>query len=314
MKKNLAHSGLLGVAVGDALGVPVEFQERIALDTNPVVGMREFGVHNQPAGTWSDDSSLTFCLAESLCGEFNLQDIAQLFADWYFKAHWTPHGRVFDIGITTRNALNRVQSGKYKPELCGEHGEYDNGNGSLMRILPLAFYLKDIEDKALRFEIVHKVSAITHGHFRSIFSCFIYTEYLLKLFKGTDKIVAYEELKPEILAFSQEQEFESKEINLFDRILKKDIRECWRREINGSGYVLHSLEASLWCFLTHDNYKDAVLEAVNLGNDTDTTAAITGGLAGVYYGVENISEEWINTLARKEDIIELAQKLETKYF
>ncbi len=314
MKKNLAHSGLLGIAIGDALGVPVEFQGRISLDTNPVTGMRAFGVHNQPAGTWSDDSSLTFCLAESLCREFSLDDIAQRCADWYFKNYWTPHGRVFDIGITTRNALNRVQTKKYNPEVCGDAGEYDNGNGSLMRILPLAFYLKDMEDKVLRYETVQRVSSITHGHFRSVFSCFIYTEYLLKIFKGTDKIVAYHELQKEILDFSKEQKFNETEVKLFHHLLENDIREYFRRDINGSGYVLHALEASFWCFLTNDTYKKAVLEAVNLGNDTDTTGAITGGLAGTYYGIENIPQDWINTIVRKEDIIELAEKLETKYF
>lgn len=312
--KNITKNGLLGVAIGDALGVPVEFTSRRSLNDNPVTNMRAFGTHHQAAGTWSDDSSLTFCLAESLCSEFKLHTIANSFVRWFDDKEWTPHGNVFDIGITTRNAIRKIQKGNFKPELCGEFDEYSNGNGSLMRILPLAFYLKDIEDKNKRYELVSNVSSITHGHFRSVFSCFIYTEYLLKLFKGIDKKEAYLSLQQEILDFSTKKEFNPTEIMLFNRLLKHDITDYSRLEIHGSGYVLHSLEASFWCFLHNSTYADAVLEAVNLGDDTDTTGAITGGLAGIYYGIENIPSEWLEVLARKNDIIELAEKLDTNYF
>lgn len=312
--KNITKNGLLGVAIGDALGVPVEFTSRRSLNDNPVINMRAFGTHHQAAGTWSDDSSLTFCLAESLCSEFKLHTIANSFVRWFDDKEWTPHGNVFDIGITTRNAIRNIKTGDFEPELCGEFDEYSNGNGSLMRILPLAFYLKDIEDKNKRYELVSNVSSITHGHFRSVFSCFIYTEYLLKLFKGIDKKEAYLSLQQEILDFATEKEFNPTEIMLFDRLLKNDITDYPRLEIRGSGYVLHSLEASFWCFLHNSTYAEAVLEAVNLGDDTDTTGAITGGLAGIYYGIENIPSEWLEVLARKNDIIELAEKLDNNYF
>ena len=153
---------LLGLATGDALGVPVEFLPRKALDANPVTGMRAFGAHRQPAGTWSDDSSLTFCLAEMLCKGYDLNELARLFVAWKEDAYWTAHGEVFDIGIATSAAIYQLQQG-VSPVLAGGDTEESNGNGSLMRILPLLFYIKDkpIEE---RFRIIEAVSALTPAY------------------------------------------------------------------------------------------------------------------------------------------------------
>lgn len=311
MKTNKIHSALFGVAVGDALGVPVEFKSRDYLKNNPVTKMQEFGSHHQPLGTWSDDSSLTFCLAESLCNVYDLEDIASNFLLWYNSEIWTPHGRVFDIGIATREAIYRISKG-HKSEFCGGFDEEDNGNGSLMRILPLLFYLKDFSITK-RFYIVKEVSSITHAHFRSFFACFIYLEYALLILKGKSKYEAYSDMKEIIEEFVFDEHFNQKELQLFDRILKGNINELEEDKIHSSGYVLHSLEASFWCLLNSNTYKETVLKAVNLGGDTDTTAAIAGGLAGLLYGYESIPEEWINVLARKNDITKLCDKLSEKY-
>ena len=142
MKKKIEKT-FLGLAIGDALGVPVEFKSRFELQQNPVKTMREFGSHHQPRGTWSDDSSLTFCLAESLCKGYNTKAIAANFVRWYSENYWTAHGEVFDIGITTSKAINSFAKGT-PPTLAGGTGEFDNGNGSLMRISPLVFYIKDM--------------------------------------------------------------------------------------------------------------------------------------------------------------------------
>lgn len=138
-------SALLGVAVGDALGVPVEFKSRQEISQNPVTTMIGYGTHNQPPGTWSDDSSLTFCLAEALTNDFCLDEIGQNFVKWYNENYWTPNGEVFDIGGTTKQAILRIAKGE-NPELAGSSKETDNGNGSLMRILPLLFYLSLLSD------------------------------------------------------------------------------------------------------------------------------------------------------------------------
>jgi ADP-ribosyl-[dinitrogen reductase] hydrolase len=305
---NKIKSGLFGLAIGDALGVPVEFESRAFLKENPVTEMRGFGTHNQPIGTWSDDSSLTFCLVESLCKDFDLSDIARNFVKWYSRELWTPHGEVFDIGIATRNAIHNIGKG-HEPELCGGFEEKDNGNGSLMRILPLVFYLESEENIEVIYQKVKAVSSITHAHFRSVFACFIYVIYSLKILKGKDKFEAYKEMKNTLAEFLENKKFNPVEIQLFDRVLKNDISEYSEVNIHSSGYVLHSLEASLWCFLNSNSYEETVLKAVNLGEDTDTTGAIAGGLAGIYYGIENIPKKWLEVLVRKNDIESLAEKL-----
>ena len=311
MKSKQIQSALSGIAVGDALGVPVEFESRESLKNNPVTNMREFGTHGQPIGTWSDDSSLAFCLAESLIEGYDLQKTANSFLKWYNAKIWTPHGRVFDIGIATRQALSRLGKG-YKPDLCGGFEEKDNGNGSLMRILPLSFYLKDEKDIDFIYKTVKEVSSITHAHFRSVFACFIYVVYSIELIKGFDKEESYNNMKVKINDFLNKNDFNKNEISVFDRILKNEIHNFDEDTIQSSGYVLHSLEASFWCFLNSETYEETVLKAVNLGEDTDTTGAIAGGLAGVYYGFENIPKEWIDVIVRKNDILELSEKLENK--
>ena len=312
MSDKLIHSALFGLAIGDALGVPVEFRERNLLRKHPVIDMREYGTHHQPKGTWSDDSSLTFCLADSLCNGYDLNEIAHYFLLWYQSKMWTPHGSVFDIGIATRNAIYRISKGEI-PVLCGGYEESDNGNGSLMRILPLVFYLKNETDIELIFKKVKEVSSITHAHFRSVFSCFIYIIFALELLEKKDKKEAYTNTKKIINSFIESRDFNLKEINLFHRLLKENINELHEDKIYSSGYVLHTLEASIWCILNSNSYEETVLKAVNLGEDTDTTAAISGGLAGIIYGYDSIPKEWIENLARKEAIENLCNKLNSEY-
>ncbi|MCX2431057.1 ADP-ribosylglycohydrolase family protein [Pedobacter sp. GR22-10] len=311
MKSKVIHGALFGLAVGDALGVPAEFKSRTYLAEHPVNGMEGFGTHNQPAGTWSDDSSLTFCLAESLCSGYNLQDMARKFLQWYRAEIWTAHGEVFDIGIATSKAINEIAKGT-DPVLCGGNREADNGNGALMRILPMVFYSRHEADLQTIYERVKEVSAITHAHFRSVFACLIYVVYGLELLKGCDKKVAYQNMQATVKRFVEKNAFEPKEIDLFKRVLDGDISTVAMAEIFSSGYVLHSLEASLWCILTTQSYEDAVLKAVNLGEDSDTTAAIAGGLAGLIYGFDGIPEEWINVLVKRSGIQNLCKELEMK--
>lgn len=303
-------SALFGVAIGDALGVPVEFKSRETILQKPVTDMIGYGTYNLPPGTFSDDSSMTFCLAEALTHDFNLNRIGGNFVKWYHENFWTARGEVFDIGIATREAINRISKG-VQPEFAGSTDGSSNGNGSLMRILPLLFYIKDLPI-AERYEITKKVSSITHGHIRSVISCFYYLEFARNILLGKDKFEIYQKLQTEIRDFLSSLLFNQHEISLFDRLLKEDISELAEHEILTSGYVLHSLEASIWCLLTTDNYKEATLKAVNLGEDTDTTSAITGGLAGLLYGFNTIPENWIDQLARKEDIEDLARRLAEK--
>lgn len=299
---------LLGTAVGDALGVPVEFQQREMLKANHVTDMREYGTHKQPKGTWSDDTSLMLCLAESMIEGLDINKLAQKFIAWKNDNLWTPHGWVFDIGIGTRIAIERLENGM-SLELAGGFDERDNGNGSLMRILPLVLHIKDL-DIDQRFEWTKKVSSLTHAHIRSVMACFYYLEFAKKIIEGKDKFQAYTELQLEIYQYFESRKINPIEIQKFSRLLFDDISNVEEDNIESSGYVIHTLEASIWCLLTTNSYSEAVLKAVNLGNDTDTTGAVTGGLAGLIYGMETISTEWVNVLARKEDIIKLSDSYE----
>jgi ADP-ribosylglycohydrolase len=300
------EAALLGLAAGDALGVPVEFKSRNALRHRPVTGLTGYGTHNQPPGTWSDDSSLAFCLADSLCKKYDLDDAAKHFVKWYKYGHWTPHGKVFDIGNTTREAIGRLMHVEW-PALAGGFGEEDNGNGSLMRILPLLFHVHD-KPAEERYRITREVSSMTHGHLRSVLSCFIYLEFARQLLAGNDKHLAYKNTTREVNAFLEDKPFNPHEIQKFNRIVNGSLSEKTEDEIRSSGYVLHTLEASLWCLLTEDTYA-AVLKAVNLGEDTDTTGAVTGGLAGLLYGTAGIPGEWLDGLVRRGDIGKLARRL-----
>jgi ADP-ribosylglycohydrolase len=320
MKKvqNPVKSALIGLAIGDALGVPVEFQERKTLKKKPVKDMMGYGTHNQPAGTWSDDSSLTFCLAESLCNGYDLINIAQKLTDWIFGKLWRPHGEIFDIGIQTRKALREIkQFLKYEEYealklLRYETNEWTNGNGSLMRILPLLFYIKD-KPLTEKFEIIWDVSALTHPHIRSAMACLIYLELAENILNGQSKILAYQNMQTSISTFFKKQKLSPSEIMHFDRILTSDISKLQENVIKSDGYVIHSLEASLWCFLTTKTFETSVLKAVNLGSDTDTTGAIVGGLAGLYYGYNQLPEFWVAYLTRLEDILALCDRLERQY-
>lgn len=304
---NQVRSAFFGLAIGDALGVPVEFKSREYLREHPIIDMIGYGTFYQPAGTWSDDSSLAFCLAEALIDGFDANRIAQYFVDWYRDNFWTARGVIFDIGYGTRLSLTRYGDGE-QAELAGSFDENSNGNGSLMRILPLLFHSHNLSINE-RFQLTKKVSSITHGHIRSVIACFYYLEFARKIMYGKDKFEIYSELQSEVTDFLKELSIPNEEISHFDRLLKGNIAELPEDEIKSSGYVLHTLEASIWCFLTTDDFKEAVLKAVNLGEDTDTTGSVTGGIAGMYYRYENIPQRWITKLARYEDIDDLASRL-----
>lgn len=319
IENNKVVDALLGVAVGDALGVPFEFRSRLEMANNPATNMIGYGTYNLPKGTWSDDSSLTFCLAESLVNGYDLIDIADKFIAWKNENHWTPRGEVFDIGVTTSNAIRRLQFLSDRDKLGQiklfkyQGDENENGNGALMRIMPLLFYIKGktIEEQ---FEIIWDVSSLTHRHIRSAMCCLIYLKLAEHLLNGLEKVESYLKMQKEILAFWAKMSFAEREREHFSKFIQSDIRDVPKDEIMSGGYVMESIEASLWCFLKKENYSDTVFEAINFGHDTDTTAAIVGGLAGLYYGAKTIDENWIASLARLEDILELTNQLNAKYF
>ncbi|GJD16675.1 ADP-ribosylation/crystallin J1 [Rivularia sp. IAM M-261] len=305
LSANKVLSGLMGVCVGDALGVPVEFTSRVERTNTPVTAMQGYGTWDQPPGTWSDDSSLTFCLVESLCNGFSLDAIAKSFWQWYQESYWTARGEVFDVGNTTFLAIVNWKQGA-SPVDAGGKTENSNGNGSLMRILPMAYLHRELEFSEL-IRRVHQVSCITHAHPRSQIACGIYISIAVALLEGAEPYQAYQQGLEKVQGIYSAPEY-STEMQHFQRVFSGAIDKLPLEEISSDGYVIDTLEASLWCLLNSSDYESAVLKAVNLGGDTDTTAAVTGGLAGIYYGVENIPADWIDQIARKDDIIDLVNR------
>jgi len=306
---NYHYHVLLGTAIGDALGYPVQFKSRQYLKANPVTDMLPCREFNDIAGVWSDDTSLTLCLAENLKNGIHYDEIAQSMVKWLYDGYMTPIGSAFDEGITTAEAIRNIKSG-IKPVIeCGLNDYDSNGNGSLMRILPLAFYMIDTPVHN-RMRIVKDISSITHGHWISVYSCIILIEMAIELIKGADLLEGYSQsvkrCQNEIPFFIGMFSSNSLMLNdiqrIFGRLLSQDILLLSEDQIKSSGYVVDTLECALWSLLNTDNFHDAVVTAVNLGNDCDTIGAVTGGIAGLYYGIDSIPDKWINTIQGIETI------------
>ena len=301
--KQKIYNTLYGAIVADALGVPVEFLSRETLKENPVTDMIGFGTYDLPKGSWSDDSSMMLCLAESIgrLGKIDYDDIMKNFSAWFNESAFTPDNKLFDIGGSCQKAIMNYLNG-ILPLDCGQKSEFDNGNGSLMRTAPVPVYLFYIcgTNAEENFELVHNISSLTHAHPISFIGCDIYSAFMLEILKGTAKsellqnalstIGSYVKMHPEyVKAFSK-----------YDRIKYQNFINLPEDKIKSSGYVVDTLEAALWCFLTTKNYRECVLKAVNLGSDTDTVACVAGSIAGLYYG--EIPAEWIENIRNKKTV------------
>ena len=300
--------GVIGHAIGDAMGVPVEFCIREKLLAHPVTKMIGYGSHDVPAGTWSDDTSMEIATMDSMInqgGRINCEDIMMNFYYWLKDAKYTPYGEVFDAGRTCIKSIINFSKG-YDISECGQKDEYSNGNGSLMRILPIAYYCyyNKLKEEEI-FEVVKNVSSLTHAHEISVLGCYIYVNYIIKLLERKDKFESYNLIK--LIDYSM---FTEESLEVYKRVLKEDIEKYSIDEIKSSGYVVDTLEASFWVLLNASNFKEAIIGAINLGNDTDTIAAITGSMAGILYGYNSIPQEWLDKLAKRDYIEDLCDKLE----
>lgn len=299
--------GIIGLAIGDAMGVPVEFCSREKLMEHPITEMTGYGCYDVPKGSWSDDSSMTIATIDAIIQDngLNYNTIATNFLEWKKNAKYTPNDSVFDIGRTCSIAISKFELNQDVAEKCGGTSELNNGNGSLMRILPLVYYCfarKMMETEI--YEIVKNVSSITHGHELSIMGCFIYVMYGMELLNNRNFVQAYEKIK----GIKYNTYFKEDTIRRYERILKNDINEYELNEIKSTGFVVDTLEATLWVLLNTNSYNQSIIKAINLGNDTDTVGACVGGLAGIYYGLEKINQEWKNDLLKYEYIIDLCDK------
>lgn len=294
------QGALWGALVGDALGVPVEFYSRTELQRTPVTDLRAHGSHDQPLGTWSDDSSLAICTVDSLVHHaFDIGDMGHRFLKWYSEGLWCPWGKVFDIGGTTREALRRIANGT-PPEQAGLLDEYSNGNGSLMRIHPVALrFAREPSERLL--EYAHRVSAITHAHPRSQMACGFLCLMLAELLAGKDAHEAHGATARKFQTVYQRPPC-ARELQQFQPLIAGKLQERLETEISSGGYCVHTLIASVWCLLTTASYTEAVLKAVNLGGDSDTTGTVTGALAGAHYGIQSVPKSWRQAMARGEEL------------
>ena len=312
---NIWLNGIMGVVVGDALGCPVQFESRDEVARHPVTGMRGYGTFNLPEGSWTDDSSLTIALLESIwrVGEIDLDDIMGNFMKWLYHGEFTPYGESYDIGRGTMQAINRYKKNR-KAKKCGGDEEWNNGNGSLMRIMPACLYCSVMESSGMysdrdAIDVIHSVGGLTHAHIRSNIACGLYffmAKYIL--FREGSLQERIQEGLTQGFAFYESYLADKENLHYYDRL--KDL-EAFKSlpadKIKSTGYVVDALEAAVWSLITTDSFDQALLKAVNLGDDTDTVGAIAGGLAGLYYGYDSIPEDWLSAIKRREWIEEMCE-------
>jgi len=285
---------LLGLAVGDAVGTTVEFKPRGSFE--PVTDMTGGGPFGLEPGQWTDDTSMALCLAASLIetGEFSPDDQMERYCRWQGEGYMSSNGTCFDIGGTVSQALARYrQTGN---PYSGSSSEWSAGNGCIMRLAPVPMYFWRDREKAVGFSNLS--SRTTHAAEECVNACRLFGWQLFKALSGGSK---------EDVLFDNRQLTELPE--KISEIALGTYRKKSTEEIFGTGYVVQSLEAALWCFHTTDSFKDAILTAVNLGNDADTTAAVCGQIAGAYYGVEGIPAHWLERLSMSVEIREMSVAL-----
>ncbi len=369
MKNQIWKNGIMGVIIGDALGCPVQFLSREKIAENPVTEMTGFGTYNMPVGTWTDDGSMTVATLDSIRESrgINLPDIMYRFACWLTKGDYTPFGECFDNGGGTTAAILRYMR---DPDVttCGGRTDHDNGNGALMRIMPVCLYCYEQQkngklDDAGAIRLIHQVSGLTHNHLRGQIACGLYyfmvravldaaaeePEYVVDcggiqppafgivdaeadwaaVINGagigadagnaaTIKPDGKDSLKDllakglaEGFTFYRQDPANLVQLAFYGRL--EDLNAFGAlpaEEIRSSGYVLDTLEAVVWSLLNTDDFRDALLLAVNLGDDTDTVGAICGGLAGLFYGYDAIPEEWLAVIQKREWIETLCGEMD----
>jgi ADP-ribosyl-[dinitrogen reductase] hydrolase len=286
---------LLGLAVGDAVGTSVEFMPRGTF--TPLSEMDGGGPFHLKAGQWTDDTSMALCLATSLveCGGFEAGDQMERYWDWYQNGTLSSNGRCFDIGGATRLALERYK--ETGEPFSGSTDPYAAGNGSIMRLAPVA--LAYFPDRAKVWHYAAESSRTTHGTLECLDACRVLGDILYQALSGAGKA--------ETLLSTAPEQLHSEKIQ---KIAGGDYRDKPEAKIRGSGYVVEALEAALWCFWVTDSFEEAILKAANLGDDADTTAAICGQVAGAFYGESGIPSSWLEKLAMREEMVDLANKLE----
>ncbi|MBC7254677.1 MAG: ADP-ribosylglycohydrolase family protein [Chloroflexi bacterium] len=285
---------LLGLAVGDALGTTVEFRPRGSFQ--PLTDMVGGGPFHLQPGQWTDDTSMALCLATSLleCGGFDARDQMERYCRWAEEGYLSSTGICFDIGGTVKRALNRYRH--TGDPYAGSTDPYSAGNGCIMRLAPIPmFFFPDLEAVE---RMAAESSRLTHGAQECLDACRLFGRMLCRALLGEPK---------ERILFGDSTSFTG--APKIVATAQGAYRNKAEALIRGSGYVVESLEAALWCFWQTSRFAEAILMAANLGDDADTTAAICGQIAGAFYGASNIPAHWLERLAMREEITRLADRL-----
>lgn len=319
--KEITKAALIGQAIGDAFGMPLEFLSRAqvrAIGLKDMVG-KDTGVnfHSHwasilPAGTWTDDTSMTVAAMDSIIrrGGINYNDIMQRFLDWQRNGLYSPVHYCFDIGGTTSEALHRYSQGIPAIE-CGPSGIRDNGNGALMRILPFSLYCiykgLGIGDTV---DLISEASGLTHGHAISKLGCVIFTVFLKMLLCSKSILSAWEYTR----RIDYRLWFSVETIDAYADLLSDDFIKHAEECIGETGYVVDALMTAVYSMLTGQDYESTILTAASMGFDTDTNAAITGALAGAFYGIDDIPDRWLSKLLDMEYLENIASDFTDSIF
>ena len=308
--KNMWKSAIMGVVVGDALGCPVQFETRAQVAANPVNGMIGYRTFDMPEGTWTDDSALTLALLASILrtDKIYYEDVMNRFVRWLEEGDYTPYGFSFDIGRGTMQAIKAYEK-NHDPFRCGGTDPGNNGNGSLMRIMPAVLYCIDSGFKNHEaIYTVHTVSALTHAHIRAKIACGLYYFMAKAIVQNPGTLI--DRLQTglnagfhyyESMNFPDSNAYPSEELDKFDCLRDlSTFQYVDADEIRTTGYVVDTLKAAVWGLITTDSFDKALLKLVNMGGDTDSIAAVAGGLAGLYYGYDAIPADWLAVIKRRD--------------
>ncbi len=302
--ENQARDSLLGMAIGSALGLPHNLQYQSTSSLHPVTDLL-LNEDNQNA-LWSNDISLAFCLADALTEGYDINRIIDFYLDWLDNNIWSVTDRFLDktIDSQTFKALQALKNNTYQ----NFDPEKDLTSGSLKRILPIIFYTWDKPLK-IRFEIVKELTELTHPDNIAVLANFYLTEFARYLLLGDSPRIAYLTLQEFMPIMLKNLNYDKQEIDQFWRLFNSEIWHYDKQTLNPSVNPVDSLEAVLWSLLISDSLIDAILTAVNLDGNPETLGAITGGLAAMYYGIDNIPRNWLNNIALKDKIEQLAEAL-----
>lgn len=287
------RGALVGLAVGDAVGTTVEFQPRGSFE--PLTDMVGGGPFRLKPGQWTDDTSMALCLAESLIarGGFDAHDQMTRYLNWWRWGHRSSTGQCFDIGMTVRDALARFE--RTGDPWAGSDDPQTAGNGSLMRLAPVVLWAHPDLERAK--QLAAASSRTTHAAAEAVEACMLFAELMHRALVGLDKDAVLAPVEhgcgpPRLAAIARGEYLQRSEA-----------------EVRGTGYVVASLEAALWCFAKAGSFEEAVLRAANLGDDADTTAAIVGQIAGAHWGFDGIPQHWRQRLHDCKEICAMADRL-----